>query len=378
MIAETPLHINSSRDAQKNSLFHFVAMSTETSCRAKGIKVSGPMCSVRFASSEFLLNPLSQSTWIWFASAACRQKPSNHCHFDKDDVPLNLKTYFPICNVLVLFFFLTLACRHFERVAVQADKGVTAVRGERERWMRFSRGEGRSTLSFLGVCVCVMCVCVWLTTKIAWRFYINWDLRVECVPAGLYLEHSALISEKIYTVQAPRALITIQNPLEGARTRSHTRARTTSTVPDSASLFAAESHHTAARCSLLFLPLCHSALCSHSHYCMAQILYPPSPHSLSASMCTALTPCPPPSPARNIKHDSTRVSSWPEAKTNTVMWPSDVCLYWFWRKYNFWVFFVFFWTVTDGTGCARARKWTIPSPAVPSNLYARGQTALHI
>lgn len=136
VVAETPLCINSSQDAQKNSLmFHFVVTSTETSCRAKGIKISVPMCSVRFASPEFPLNLLSQSTAIRFASAACRRNPSNHCHFDKDDVPLNLKTYFPICNVLILFFFLTLACRRFERVAAKADKGVTAVRGESERWM---------------------------------------------------------------------------------------------------------------------------------------------------------------------------------------------------------------------------------------------------
>lgn len=236
---------------------------------------------------------------------------------------------------------------------------------------------------------CCACMCVWLTTKTAWRFYISWDLRVECVPAGLYLEHRALISEKdIYSTSYscsdnnPKPPGTCTHTRPHARTHAHTHAGTTSTLPHSASLFTVESHHTAARCSLLFLPLCHSALCSHSHYCTAQI--PPeccprslsrSSPSLSASTRTALTPCPPPSSARNIKHDSTRVSGWPAAKTNPVMWPSGVCPYRFWRKDHFLGFFL---TVTDGTGCVAARKWTIPSPAVPSNLYARGQTALHI
>lgn len=230
-------------------------------------------------------------------------------------------------------------------VAAKADNGVTAVRAESEWWMG-----RRSTLSFLGVCVCM---CVWLTTKTAWRFYISWDLRVECVPAGLYLEHRALISEKdIYSTSYscsdnnPKPPGTCTHTRPHARPHAHTHAGTTSTLPHSASLFTVESHHTAARCSLLFLPLCHSALCSHSHYCTAQI--PPeccprslsrSSPSLSASTRTALTPCPPPSSARNIKRDSTRVSGWPAAKTNPVMWPSGVCPYRFWRKDHFLGFF---------------------------------------
>lgn len=88
VVAETPPWINISRDAQKTASIFFVVTLTEISYEAKGIKISRPMCSVRFASSEFLLNLLSQSTRIWSASAACRRIPSNHCHFDKDDVPL--------------------------------------------------------------------------------------------------------------------------------------------------------------------------------------------------------------------------------------------------------------------------------------------------
>lgn len=67
----------------------------------------------------------------------------------------------------------------------------------------------------------------------------------------------------IYTVHAPCALIVIPNP--------HACTHTTP-VPHSVSLFMAESHNTAARHSLLFLPLCHWVLCSYSLYCTAQAL----------------------------------------------------------------------------------------------------------
>ena len=96
---------------------------------------------------------------------------------------------------------------------------------------------------------------------------------------------------------------------------SHTHTHTTS-VPHSASLFTVESHNTAARHSLLFLPLCHCvplflffsivqlglslASAVSKHTAMALLPFPALPPRLPPVLRWA----------HNIKHDSTRVSCW--------------------------------------------------------------------
>lgn len=152
------------------------------------------------------------------------------------------------------------------------------------------------------------------------------------------------------------------------------RSRTTSAAPHSTSLFAVESHHTAARRSLLFLPPCHSALCSRSHYCTAQSLpllplLPLLPRPVGT--CTALTPCPPPNPGAEHQtrfNKSVRMTRGPK-QTRSGDLQMSVYID-FGGNVTFWVFFSF----SD-----RGRwDWMRAGPAVPSNLYARGQTALCI
>lgn len=109
----------------------------------------------------------------------------------------------------------------------------------------------------------------------------------------------------IHTENAPRALIIIPNSLADPL------------VLHSESLFTEESGNTAARHSLLFLPLC---LCVP--LLLFSALYSSDSHWLPWSPNTGM-PLPSCSPLRwmqNFKHGSTRLSSWAGAS------PLSVCL----------------------------------------------------